>query len=62
LIDDEENDKPFDEMTDEEVLELCKKDENGIYHSIYDSIEPLQDDWNNGVLFFPDFSYMGVIQ
>ena len=33
-----------------------------IYYKNNEKDKVIQDDWNNGVLFFPGFSYMGVIQ
>ena len=52
--------KDFDELTNEEVLELCEKD--SMLSTIYNSIEELESDWNSDYIFDPSFSFMRIIK
>lgn len=54
-----ENDKPFEEMTNEEIIALSERDP--LLVDIYDDIEHLADAWNCDDMFYPSNSYMRVI-
>lgn len=58
----ENTDKPFSEMTDEEVIALCAKDMGMKNHDVYDSAEELAANWNTGEIYYPSHSYMRVIE
>lgn len=55
-------DKSFGEMTDEEVVALCKKDTGMKDHDVYESVEELAANWNSGEIYYPSHSYMRVIE
>ena len=54
------SDKDFYELTDEQLLDLCKRDKDCIGHDIY-TPEELQDAWNSEDIFFPTSSFMRII-
>lgn len=60
LLDDIE--KQFGELTDQEVIDLCEKDEDRENHRVYCSMEEFAADWNNDEMFYPSHSYMRVIK
>lgn len=55
-------DKDFYELTDDEVIELCKKDEDGFLHDIFEDFYEIAERWAGETIFDPDFSYMRVIR
>lgn len=55
-------DKDFYELTDEEVIELCKKDSDGLLHDIFEDFYEIAERWAAETIFYPDFSYMRVIR
>ena len=55
------DDKYFEDITDEELLQLCEQDTEWEKHSEYDSVEELAANWNSDELFYPSYSYMRVI-
>ena len=57
----EDNGKHFDQLTDQEVIDLCEKDEDMVNHDVYESIEELSANWNTEEIFYPNMSYMRVI-
>ena len=58
-IDAWEDERPFHEVTNEEIEKLYKEDD--LYISKYDSIEQLACDWNSDTCFYPDNTYMRII-
>lgn len=58
-IDAWEDERPFHEVTNEEIEKLYKEDD--LYISKYDSLEQLACDWNSDACFYPDMSYMRII-
>jgi len=57
----EHTDKHFQDLTDEEVIQLCKDDESMELHDEFDSIEEMSAHWNSDEMFAPLDSYMRVI-
>ena len=58
-----EGKKSFREMTDKEVINLCKKDDDG-RHIVCNDISELEKIWNGEDcydMFYPDDSYIRVI-
>ena len=57
------DDKQFNELTNDEVVAICNEDTNdgGFYHSEYDSVEELAAYWNTDEIFYPNMTYMRVI-
>lgn len=55
------DDKLFKDLTDEEVIQLCKQDSDLCNHDEYSSIDELAAYWNAGELFSSEYSYMRVI-
>ena len=55
-------DKSFSEMTDEEVVALCKKDTGMKDHDVYNSVQELAANWNSEEIYYPCHSYMRVIE
>lgn len=53
------DDKYFFDMTDEEIVELAKRDP--LLVDIYNDINELADAWNSDYVFYPSNSYMRVI-
>lgn len=49
----------FYDLTDEEIKEMYEKDK--FYITRYESIEQLAADWNDDDIFYPNMSYMRVI-
>ena len=49
----------FYDLTDEEIKEMYEKDK--FYIRRYESIEQLAADWNDEDIFYPNMSYMRVI-
>ena len=58
-IDAWEDGRPFNKVTNEEIEKMYDKDTTFI--SCYDSIEELAADWNGDECFYPNMSYMRVI-
>lgn len=58
----EDVEKHFNELTDEEVIALCKKDEESLNHDVYYSIEELQANFNTDEMFPSTSAYMRVIK
>lgn len=58
-IDAWEGDKPFHELTNEEIEKMYEEDTTFI--SCYHSIEELTANWNSDEIFYPSSSYMRVI-
>lgn len=58
----DKTDKMFHELIDQEVIDLCNKDENMENHRVYDSVQELSAYWNTDEVFYPDNSYMRVIE
>ena len=58
-IDAWEGDKPFNEITDEEIEQMYDKDT--MFIDCYNSIEELAASWNGDECFYPNMSYMRVI-
>lgn len=55
--------KYFNDMTDEEIVELYKKEENqNSYIDRYDSIEEFEAYFNNDSIMYPNTAYMRVIK
>lgn len=59
LID--ETGKAFQDISNEELIALCEKDEENDLHDVFDSIEELSANWNTEEIFYPSSSYMRVI-
>ena len=55
-------DKQFRELTDQEVIDLCSKDEEREHHDVYETAEELSAYWNTEEVFYPTSSYMRVIK
>ena len=58
-----EGEKNFRELTDEEVINLCKKDKSG-RHIICEDLKQLESIWNDNDIYdmlYPDDSYMRII-
>lgn len=55
------DEKHIQDMTDEEIKELCAKDKDADNHDIYDSVEELSANWNTDEIFSPFNSYMRII-
>lgn len=53
------DDKHFNELTNDEVLQLCKQD--NFLSDIYESVEELAANWNTDEIFSPLNTYMRVI-
>jgi len=53
----------YNDMTDEEMADIIKKDYNdgGFYTQCFDSMEQVATAWNADTLFSVDFSYMRVM-
>ena len=63
LLDELEIDKDFNDLTDEEVVELCEvKDKDRDYHDRFNSIESMAGYWNADEILYPNASYMRVIK
>lgn len=58
-IDAWEDERPFNEVTNEEIEKMYQEDD--MYISCYHSIEELADSWNGDSCFYPYSSYMRVI-
>ena len=54
-------DKNFEDITDEELLQLCEQDTEWELHSEYDSVEELSAYWNDDELFSTSYSFMRII-
>ena len=52
--------KHIKDMSEAEIKELCKQDESGDMHDVYDSMEELSANWNSGEIFYPSNSFMRV--
>lgn len=51
--------KPFHKLTDEEIEKMWEEDDT--YISKYESLNDLAHDWNGEDIFYPNMSYMRVI-
>lgn len=58
-IDAWEDGRPFNKVTNEEIEKMY--DEDTTFISCYNSIEELAAAWNSDECFYPDRSYMRVI-
>ena len=58
----ENTDKLFSEMSDEEVVALCKKDTGMKDHDVYNSVQELAANWNTEEIYYPSHSYIRVIE
>jgi len=58
----EGTDKKFNELTDQEVIDLCAKDADGEYHDVFSDMTELSAHWNTEEIFYPSHSYMRVIK
>ena len=56
-----EMEKPFNEMTDEEVIALCKADKNGDNHDWYESVEAFAAAFNTEECFSQNMAYMRIV-
>ena len=56
-------DKHFNDLTDEEVVNICDEDNKngGWMHCKYGSIEEFAAYWNLDEILYPNMSYMRVI-
>lgn len=52
-------DKEFGELTNEEIEELYNNDSDNV--DCYESLEELAANWNTEEIFYPDMSYMRVV-
>lgn len=57
-----DTEKHFNDLTDQEVLDLCAQDKDMENHSVYDSVEQLSADFNTDEMFDSHNAYMRVIQ
>lgn len=57
----EELEKNFDELTDQEVLDLCDTDKECNLHDVFYDMDGLASAWNCEEIFIPSHSYMRVI-
>ncbi len=53
--------KPFNELTDEEVIALCKADKNGDNHDWFESVEAFAAAFNTEECFSQNMAYMRII-
>ena len=58
-IDAWDDERRFNEVTNEEIEKMYEDDTT--YISRYNSIEELAADWNSDEIFYPNMSYMRVI-
>lgn len=56
-----EDDKSFNELTDEEVVKLCENDKDGFRHYVFEDIHELAKVWNIDENIDSCYSYMRVI-
>lgn len=54
--------KPFNKLSNHEVIDLCEKDENREHHDVFNSIDELSAHWNTEEILYPSHSYMRVIK
>lgn len=55
------SDKEFHELTDKEIEEMYESGDYTDYIDYYESVEELAANWNTEELFYPNMSYMRVI-
>lgn len=53
-------DKFFDDLSDDEIRELIKKDKHGEYHEVYSSWDDYVAYFNNDSVYYPSSSYLFV--
>ena len=54
-----DGDRPFKEIKDEEIERMYEEDQ--MFISCYNSIEELAASWNSDECFYPNMSYMRVV-